>query len=89
MRFGIAAVSVWRDEPEQLIESYPCLNDYGYKLERIRHPYISHSERPVASIDVDSMEQLVELIDVLDQSIIISKNDVFGYEIEIYDDYME
>lgn len=84
MKFSIHATSI-RNDPQYLLDRYPCLNDYNFEVKE----YERESLRVVETyITIDTIEQLIKLMDAVDEELVI----INGPEIpaiEIYDDYRE
>ena len=104
MKFGIQTVWNW-DNLNEMLEKYPVLKNYEIEPVKIRKTrYIKiwdENGRPIRQrddyrvtrimISVNSLEQLLELINAVDQPIIISKleEEHADFNIEIYDGYRE
>ena len=97
MKFKIEASSV-RWDGYEMLSKYPALTNFGYKVEevtKIRNIPIRDEDnkrifQPTPTIiktpyiTIDSLEQLIELHKVVDESLIITSD-----SIEIYDSYRE
>lgn len=85
MKFIVSATTTWN--PKELTESYPAIYDYDHEVEK--H---SSAETPYwikTYIRLDTLAELIEFINKIDEPIIINNRGDDEYEIEIYDNYRE
>lgn len=78
MIFNIYAQSTPYSNLLKTIDQYPCLKDYRLEVKESK-----------PTIEIDDLQELLGLINRIECPIIISIDDVSGYELEIYDDYRE
>ena len=104
MKFEIQTVGNW-DDPVEILDEYPCLEKYDLKvLELPRKRYVrikDENGRSIKQIEpytitrmtvsIESLEQLLGLINEIDEPIIVQKLDEkhADFNIEIYDGYRE
>lgn len=98
MEFKIISTDIWNN-PQRLIEEYPCLKDYSLEVKRTGFPAKSriHDEngRPVYQtftqfvytpyITINTIDDLMNLVKSVENPLIINTSG----EIEIYDGYRE
>jgi hypothetical protein len=82
MLYRIEATSIYcfnkKDECERILKRYPCLNSFGFRIEK-KNEMIYESY-----IELDSLDELNELMFELDTLIVLSPG-----IIEIYDECRE
>lgn len=102
MKFYICTVSFESENPEQVIQEYPVLKDYGFGIETstvIREAfkpdergYWQDTEETEtihrAYITIDTIDELMKLIGAIGYSVIVHTYDD-RWELEIYDGYRE
>ena len=101
MTFKIEATSVWHDE--DVIKSYPKLSDFAFRFEeeekprfdairdengKLMHQYVGARVVKHPKIEIETLEDLINLLNSVDNPIIIAKEDD-SLSIEIYDGYRE
>lgn len=82
MRYLIRSVDVWPISVvgfDKLLRDYPCLEDFGFENETIDGQFNAY-------IKIDSIEDLMKLIDKVGHALIIYDDPPM---IEIYDNYRE
>lgn len=98
MRVKVDATTIWRDNGDKLLETYPFLKKPEYRMtstRRGKEPYCSHDhvEVYVEINDIDTLQNLVhdikEIGGVGDGETIISVDDNGQWQIEIYDGWRE
>ena len=104
MRVRITATSIWcSDDHEKLINTYPCLLNYGYEVEKEQNPVHEwirneaglhikqETDKVLISythyIHIDTIEQLVQLIGDVKDE--AASVVMTEDSIEIYDDWRE
>lgn len=76
MKFQIYRALTYKPNYEEMLETYPALANYNYKMDSSGYGYIT----------IVSLKQLRQFVKEIGQAIILSPND---NAIEIYDDYRE
>lgn len=102
MIYEISASSLWcwdKEECDNLLKKYPCLNHFGFKVEEKSKPtgkYVRDEngnriwqEGPPRiyykpTIKIDTLDDLNKLIEAVDSSLVYTSD-----TIEIYDTYRE
>lgn len=92
MRVQIDNVEWLREK--DLIEEYPCLENYGYKCKKFEKENI-YGEKYTdydRSIKISSLKELLKLKEDVKRDIIIEDpmgGDKYSFRVVIYDDYIE
>lgn len=76
MRFQIYRTMDYRPDYEKMLEAYPALVNYNFRIDKSGNGYVI----------ITSIQQLMQMVKEIGQEIILSPNDD---NIEIYDDYRE
>lgn len=78
---------------KDLVEIYPCLENYGYKCKKIKEENIYGRKyiSCVRSVKISSLKELFKLRKDVGYDIIIeeTKDEKCPFKITIYDDYIE
>ena len=81
MKFKITAAT--NDNVKEMIKAYPILKDFRIALSG-RYPWGSENNTIIASIEIQTIEDLLKLIEAVKCPLIVGEN-----AITIYDDYVE